>query len=100
MILTSENFNEAITNNKTILVDFWAEWCGPCKKMLPILDELDSSGTLLVGKLNVDEHPSKAQEFSVISIPTMILFKDGKPIHTMIGAMPKHRILKEIEAWI
>jgi thioredoxin 1 len=100
MILTDSNFDEFVSQNKLVLVDFWAEWCGPCRMLSPILEEIEKDGVLLVGKLNVDENLEKSREFSVSSIPTMILFKDGNPVHTMIGAMPKHRILKEIEPWI
>ena len=82
------------------MVDFWADWCGPCKKMNPILEELSSETGLLIGKLNVDENPGKSQEYSVQSIPTMVLFKDGNPVHTLVGAMPKHRLLKELAEWI
>ena len=100
MILTDNNFDEVVSSNTLVLVDFWAEWCGPCRMLSPILEDIGNEGTLLVGKLNVDENPEKTREFSVSSIPTMVLFKDGNPVHTMIGAMPKHRILKELEAWI
>ena len=98
--ITDESFKDFISNNNLVLVDFWAEWCGPCKKMLPILEEIDNEGSVLIGKLNVDEHPSKASEFTVSSIPTMVLFKDGKPVHTIVGAKPKHIILKEISEWM
>ena len=98
--LTDSDFDEVIESNNVILVDFWAEWCGPCKKMLPILEEIDSEGTVPIGKLNVDENTVKSSEYGVISIPTMVLFKDGKPVHSVIGAKPKHAILKEIAEWI
>lgn len=94
--LTDDTFNEVVSSNSLVLVDFWAEWCGPCKKMLPILEEIDSD-TIMVAKINVDDHPKKAQEFSVSSIPTMVLFKDGVPVKTIIGAKPKHLLLKELE---
>ena len=94
--LTDDTFNEVVSSNSLVLVDFWAEWCGPCKKMLPILEEIDSD-TITVAKINVDDHPKKAQEFSVSSIPTMVLFKDGVPVKTIIGAKPKHLLLKELE---
>jgi thioredoxin 1 len=100
MILTDSNFDQTIKDNPIILVDFWAEWCGPCKKLTPILEEIENEGIVLVGKLNVDENIEKTKEFSVSSIPTMVLFKDGQPVHTIIGAMPKHRLLKELEQWI
>jgi thioredoxin 1 len=66
----------------------------------PILDEISSERGLWVGKLNVDENPEKTQEYSVQSIPTMVLFKNGKPVHTVQGAMPKHKLLKEFEEWL
>ena len=100
MIITDDTFGQAILENELILVDFWADWCGPCKKMNPILEELSSETGLLIGKLNVDENPGKSQEYSVQSIPTMVLFKDGNPVHTIVGAMPKHRLLKESAEWI
>ena len=100
MILTDESFNTLVTTNDLILVDFWAEWCGPCKVLTPILEEISNETGLLVGKLNVDENPKKTMEYSVQSIPSMVLFKDGQPVHRMIGAMPKHRLLKELSEWI
>jgi thioredoxin 1 len=100
MILTDESFEEVVSQNSTVLVDFWAEWCGPCKKVSPILDEISNETGLLVGKLNVDENPRKPIEFSVSSIPTMVLFKDGVPVKTIIGAKPKHIMMKELEQWI
>ena len=100
MILTDQTFNQEIESNDVILVDFWADWCGPCKMLSPILDEISSEYSLLVGKLNVDENPEKAQEYSVQSIPTMVLFRNGKPVHTVLGAMPKHKLLKELAEWL
>ena len=100
MILTDNNFKETLEGNRLILVDFWAEWCGPCKKVSPILDEISNDTGLLVGKLNVDENPKKSLEFSVSSIPTMVLFKDGQPVKTIVGAKPKHVLLKELSEWI
>lgn len=100
MILTDNNFKEALEGNSLILVDFWAEWCGPCKKLSPILDEISNDTGLLVGKLNVDDNPQKSFEFSVSSIPTMVLFKDGQPVKTIVGAKPKHMLLKELSEWI
>ena len=100
MILTDASFLTLVTTNNLILVDFWAEWCGPCKKMNPILEELSSETGLLIGKLNVDENSGKTQEYSIQTIPTMVLFKDGNPVHRIVGAMPKHRLMKELAEWI
>lgn len=100
ILITDSNFEDMISSSRLVLVDFWAEWCGPCKKMLPILEEIDSEGKISVGKLNVDENTKKTIEYSVSSIPTMVLFKDGTAVKTIVGAKPKHVILKEIESWI
>ena len=100
MIITDNTFNEVINDNDLVLVDFWADWCGPCKMLSPILDEIADERGLLVGKLNVDENPDKLKEYSVHSIPTMVLFKSGQPVKTIIGAKPKHLLLKELEEWI
>jgi thioredoxin 1 len=100
MIITDETFNTVVEGNELILVDFWAEWCGPCKMVSPVLDDISKNTGLLVGKLNVDENPEKAQEYSVQSIPTMVLFKNGKPVHTVQGAMPKHKLMKELAEWL
>jgi len=100
MILTDEIFDQEIKKNSLILVDFWADWCGPCLKIAPILEELSSETGLLVGKLYVDENPVKTQEYGISTIPTMVLFKDGNPAHTIVGAMPKHKLVKELAEWI
>ncbi len=100
MIVTDASFEEVIKDNSLVLIDFWADWCGPCKKVAPILDEISESHDLPVGKLNIDENPEKTQEYSVHSIPTMVLFKDGIPVHTVLGAKPKHILLKELAEWI
>ena len=100
MIITDSIFDESIKSNNKILVDFWAEWCGPCKRVSPILDEISNETGLLVGKLNIDENPEKTQEYSVHSIPTMVLFVDGNPVHTVLGAKPKHVLLKELAEWL
>jgi len=100
LLLNNENFNETLANNTAILVDFWAEWCGPCRKIAPILEELSNETGLPVGKLNIDENPEKSSEHSIHSIPTMVLFVDGNPVHRIVGAKPKHALLKELSQWI
>jgi thioredoxin len=100
MIVTDQSFDNEIKSHNLIMIDFWAPWCGPCKKVSPILDEISDEHGLWVGKLNVDENPLKSTEYSVSSIPTMVLFKNGQPVHSIIGAKPKHVILKEISKWL
>ena len=86
VILNEQNFQDEI-KEWVVLVDFWAEWCGPCQMMLPILEELSTrmKGKAKVAKLNVDESPTIAGQFRVMSIPTLIVFKDGEPVETMVG---------------
>jgi thioredoxin 1 len=100
MIVTDNTFDSVIGSHKVVLIDFWAPWCGPCKMLSPILDEISNEAGLWVGKLNVDENPVKSAEFAVHSIPTMVLFSDGKPVKTITGAKPKHILLKELSEWI
>jgi thioredoxin 1 len=100
MIVTDLNFQETLDQNNLVLIDFWAEWCGPCKKLSPILEEISNDTGLLVGKLNIDENPEKTLEYSIHSIPTMVLFRDGNPVHTVLGAKPKHVLLKELAEWV
>lgn len=100
MIVTDESFDKVLESHDLVLIDFWAPWCGPCKKVSPILDEISNERGLWVGKLNVDENPIKPIEYSVTSIPYMVLFKSGKPVKTITGAKPKHLILEELSEWI
>ena len=100
MIVTDQTFDSVVNDSDLILIDFWAEWCGPCRMVSPVLDDISESTGLLVGKLNIDENPVKTAEYSVHSIPTMVLFKDGNPVHTVVGAKPKHLLLKELAEWI
>lgn len=100
VIITRDNIEEALSNNETILVDFWAEWCGPCKKVSPILDEIEQEYSLPVGKLNIDDFPELAEKYSIQSIPAMVIFKNGMPVKTTVGAQPKHKLVKEFEEWL
>lgn len=95
--LTKENFTESIQNGVS-LVDFWAPWCGPCKMQLPIVEELatELEGKATIGKINVDEQPELASQFGVMSIPTLILFKDGQPVDKMVGVQSKDSLKTKI----
>ena len=94
-IITTENFEqEVINSDKPVLVDFWASWCGPCRMVSPIVDEIaEETDSVKVCKLNVDEQQSIAERYGVMSIPTLILFKNGEPVKTSVGARPKSEIL-------
>ena len=85
--LTQENFQEEISAKNPIMVDFWASWCGPCRMLAPVIDALSEEydGKIAVGKVNVDEQNALAAQFGIVSIPTVIIFKDGKEIKRMIG---------------
>ena len=90
--VNKDNFQEVVLNSdKPVLVDFWADWCGPCRMLAPVLEELarEHEGELQVGKVNVDEEMSLAQQFGVTSIPMLLLFKDGKPVAKSVGYRPK-----------
>lgn len=101
MQLTDDTFkNEVMDAKGLVLVDFWAPWCGPCKMMEPIIEELGSSyrGRVKVGKLNVDENNRTAGDYGIMSIPTLILFQDGKEINRLVGFIPKAKIAKALDA--
>jgi thioredoxin 1 len=101
-ILSDKTFADSIGGDEPVLVDFWAEWCGPCKMIAPILEEIadEQVGSVKIAKLNVDDAPDTARQYEVMSIPTMILFKDGQPVKKIVGAKPKDAILGELAEYL
>lgn len=93
--ITKENFEaEVLKSEKPVLVDFWASWCGPCRMLSPVVDEVaEEQGDIKVGKVNVDEQPELARQFGVMSIPTLIVFKGGEVAKESVGAIPKSMVL-------
>ncbi|HVX19171.1 MAG TPA: thioredoxin [Acidimicrobiales bacterium] len=101
--LTDATFDEVVGgSDEPLIVDFWAEWCGPCKMLSPIIEDLASeqAGKLSFAKLNVDDNPDVARRFDVMSIPTLIVFKDGQPAKRMVGAKGKGQLLEELAEYL
>ena len=101
--LTDATFDENVKGSDVpVLVDFWAEWCGPCKMITPVLEEIaeEQAGKVRIAKLNIDDNLDVTRRFDMMSIPTLILFKDGEPAARLIGAKPKAALLEEISAYL
>ena len=97
--ITDADFDDAVKKYNIIVVDCWAPWCGPCKMVGPIIDELakEMQGKIVFGKLNVDENPTISAKHQIMSIPTMLVFKDGTLVDRFVGALPKEELLKKLE---
>ncbi|GGS19111.1 MULTISPECIES: thioredoxin [Actinokineospora] len=98
--VTADSFDaDVINSGKRVLVDFWATWCGPCRMVAPVLEEIarDHADKITVAKLDIDQHPTIARDYQVMSVPTMILFEDGKPVKTIVGAKPKAALLSDLD---
>jgi thioredoxin 1 len=102
-IVTDATFaNDVLQSDKPVLVDFWAEWCGPCKMVAPVLEEIagEHAEKLSVVKVNIDENPGAARDYQIMSIPTMAVFQGGQLVKSIVGAKPKAAILRDLEAYL
>jgi len=98
--ITDSNFNDVISKNKTVLVDFWAEWCGPCRIIGPVIEELanEYEGKAIIGKLDIDSNQESSVKYGVRSIPTILTFKDGEIVDRQVGAVPKETLTNIIDS--
>lgn len=102
-VVTDKTFDkEVLENSKPVVVDYWAEWCGPCKMVAPVLEEIagEHGDKIDVVKLNIDENPTISQRYQIMAIPTMSVFKDGEVVKQIVGAKPKAALLKELDEFI
>ena len=100
--ITATNLDSVLNNSKPVLVDFWAPWCGPCRMVSPVVDEVatDMADVIAVAKCNVDENEELALKYGVMSIPTLIIFRDGAEVGRLVGALPKEKLVEEIKCTI
>ncbi len=100
--LSEVDFDDFVREHETCVIDFWAEWCAPCRFLEPVVEELarEFRGKVAFGKVNVDDNPSIAERYEIMSIPTLLVFKNGQPVHMVVGAMPKNTLLEQLNPYL
>jgi thioredoxin 1 len=98
--INDENFDKILTLHNVLVVDFWATWCRPCKMFSPILEEISKENNIWIAKIDVDQNPIQASKYNITSVPTTIIFENGKEVKKILGAKPKHQMIEELSKWL
>lgn len=98
--INDQNFDKTLTLHNVLVVDFWATWCRPCKMFSPILEEISKENNIWIAKIDVDQNPIQASKYSITSVPTTIIFENGKEVKKILGAKPKHQMIEELSKWL
>lgn len=98
--INDQNFDKTLTLHNVLVVDFWATWCRPCKMFSPILEEISKENNIWIAKIDVDQNPIQASRYNITSVPTTIIFENGKEVKKILGAKPKHQMIEELSKWL
>jgi thioredoxin 1 len=98
--INDQNFDKTLTLHNVLVVDFWATWCRPCKMFSPILEEISKENNIWIAKIDVDQNPIQASKYNITSVPTTIIFENGKEVKKILGAKPKHQMIEELSKWL
>jgi thioredoxin 1 len=98
--INDENFDKILTLHNVLVVDFWATWCRPCKMFSPILEEISKENNIWIAKIDVDQNPIQSSKYNITSVPTTIIFENGKEVKKILGAKPKHQMIEELSKWL